>query len=131
MDARLLAGDVPRSPACGPGDRLFFPFSFGPFLGFWTAFEAAARLGCLCLPGGGMSSTARLRFLLDNAATVVFCTPTYALHLAEVAAGEGIDLAGVAGAGARRRRRAGRQHPGDAGSGSRRPGVPGCSTTTA
>jgi phenylacetate-CoA ligase len=73
-------------------DRLFFPFSFGPFLGFWTAFEAAARLGCLCLPGGGMGSTARLRFLLDNDATVVLCTPTYALHLAEVARAEGVDL---------------------------------------
>jgi phenylacetate-CoA ligase len=78
----------------GPADRLFFPFSFGPFLGFWTAFEAASRLGCLCLPGGGLSSTARLRFLLDNQATVVLCTPTYALHLAEVAQKEGIDLAG-------------------------------------
>jgi phenylacetate-CoA ligase len=77
----------------GPGDRLFFPFSFGPFLGFWAAFEAAARLGCLCLPGGGMSSSARLRFLLDNEATVVLCTPTYALRLAEVAREEEIDLA--------------------------------------
>ena len=76
-----------------PGDRLFFPFSFGPFLGFWTAFEAASRLGFLCLPGGGMTSKARLRFLLDNAATVILCTPTYALHLAETAAQEGIDLA--------------------------------------
>jgi phenylacetate-CoA ligase len=75
------------------GDRLFFAFSFGPFLGFWTAFEAAGLLGCLCLSGGGMSSTARLRFLIDNAATVVLCTPTYALRLAEVARGEGIDLA--------------------------------------
>jgi len=77
----------------GPADRLGFLFSFGPFLGFWTAFEAAARLGCLCLPGGGLSSSARLRFLLDNEATVVLCTPTYALHLAEVARKEGIDLA--------------------------------------
>jgi phenylacetate-CoA ligase len=75
-------------------DRFFFPFSFGPFLGFWSAFDAAQRWGCLCLPGGGMSSTARLRFLLDNAATVVFCTPSYALHLAEVALREGVDLAG-------------------------------------
>jgi phenylacetate-CoA ligase len=75
-------------------DRLFFPFSFGPFLGFWTAFEAASRLGCLCLPGGGLSSSARLRFLLDNEATVVLCTPTYALRLAEVAQSEGIDLPG-------------------------------------
>lgn len=74
-------------------DRLFFAFSFGPFLGFWTAFEAAQQVGCLCLPGGGMSSAARLRFLLDNEATVVLCTPTYALHLAEVARGQRIDLA--------------------------------------
>ena len=82
-----------RMVGVGPGDRLFFPFSFGPFLGFWTAFDAASRLGYLCLPGGGMSSAARLRFLLDNEATVVLCTPTYALRLAEVARAEGIDLA--------------------------------------
>jgi phenylacetate-CoA ligase len=77
-------------------ERLFFPFSFGPFLGFWTAFDAAARRGYLCLPGGGMSSKARVRFLLDNEATVVLCTPTYALHLAEVARQEKVDLAGSA-----------------------------------
>jgi phenylacetate-CoA ligase len=75
-----------------PGDRLFFPFSFGPFLGFWTAFEAGCRLGYLTLTGGGMGSVARLRFLIDNGVTSVFCTPTYALRLAEVAAREGIDL---------------------------------------
>ncbi|MBC7818001.1 MAG: AMP-binding protein [Planctomycetaceae bacterium] len=66
-------------------DRLAFPFSFGPFLGFWAAFEGAARLGRLCLPGGGMSSEARLKFIEENQATVVCCTPTYALRLAEVA----------------------------------------------
>jgi len=75
-----------------PDDRLFFPFSFGPYLGFWTAFDAAARRGFFCLPGGGLSSTARLRFLLDHGVTVVLCTPTYALHLAEIARKEGIDL---------------------------------------
>ena len=74
------------------GDRLFFPFSFGPFLGFWTAFEAASRLGCLCLSGGGMSSVARLHMLVENQATVVLCTPTYALRLAEVARENGIAL---------------------------------------
>lgn len=66
-------------------DRVAFPFSFGPFLGFWAAFEGAARLGRLCLPGGGMSSEARLKFIEENQATVVCCTPTYALRLAEVA----------------------------------------------
>ncbi len=75
------------------GDRIYFAFSFGPFLGFWTAFEAAARCGFLCIPGGGLGSAARLRALIQHEANVLCCTPTYALHLAEVAAQEGIDLA--------------------------------------
>jgi phenylacetate-CoA ligase len=84
-----------RIVGIGSSDRLLFAFSFGPFLGFWTAFEAANRLGCLCLAGGGMSSTARLRFLLDNRPTALLCTPTYALHLAEVARAESIELRDV------------------------------------
>jgi len=73
-------------------DRILFPFSFGPFIGFWSAFESAEDLGCLCLSAGGMTTPARLRFLLDNTCTVVCCTPTYALRMAEVAREEGIDL---------------------------------------
>jgi phenylacetate-CoA ligase len=73
-------------------DRLCFPFSFGPFLGFWTAFEAADDFNCLKLATGGMSSLARLRLLLDNQATILLCTPTYALHLAQVAQENGIVL---------------------------------------
>lgn len=75
-----------------PGDRILFAFSFGPFLGFWLAFEAAQRLGALCFAGGGMSSSVRLRVLLENECTVLCCTPTYALHLPEVAHAEGLDL---------------------------------------
>ncbi len=73
-------------------DRFCFPFSFGPFLGFWAAFDGAARLGRLCLPGGGMSSESRLKLIAENRATVVCCTPTYALRLAEVASELGMDL---------------------------------------
>jgi phenylacetate-CoA ligase len=73
-------------------DCLYFAFSFGPFLGFWTAFEAAALRGNLCIPGGGLTSVARLRAILETRATVVLCTPTYALRLAEVAVANDIDL---------------------------------------
>jgi phenylacetate-CoA ligase len=73
-------------------DRLFFAFSFAPFLGFWTAFEAAASLGSLCIPGGGLSSVARLGIMMDNGVTVLCCTPTYALRLGEVAKEEDVDL---------------------------------------
>ena len=74
-------------------DRLCFPFSFGPFLGFWAGFEGAAQQGNLCLAAGGMSSEARLKLVIDNQITWLGCTPTYALRLAEVAAAQGIDIA--------------------------------------
>ena len=73
-------------------DRLFFPFSFGPFLGFWTAFEASCKAGCLSFPGGGMSSEARLALIQNQKINVVFTTPSYALRLGEVARSQGINL---------------------------------------
>ena len=84
--------EVYAAAGVGRADRIFFAFSFGPFLGFWTAFESALRIGCLCLPGGGLSSSTRVRSIIDHQATVLCCTPTYALRLAEAAATEKIDL---------------------------------------
>ena len=76
-----------------PEDRLFFAFSFGPFIGFWTAHEAARLIGAMAVTGGSMSSVQRLHAIEEHRATVLICTPTYALHLAEVAEAEGIDIA--------------------------------------
>jgi phenylacetate-CoA ligase len=84
-----------RAARVTSADRIFFPFSFGPFLGFWSAFEAGCQIGAHCVPGGGMSSQLRLAMLESVKPTVVCCTPTYALRLAEVAAEE------QGGAGAR------------------------------
>jgi phenylacetate-CoA ligase len=75
-------------------DRLLFAFSFGPFLGFWAAFEGALRLGNFGVASGGLSTSARLKLLVENRITAVCCTPTYALRLAETAAAEKLDLAG-------------------------------------
>ncbi len=74
-----------------PGHCIYFAFSFGPFLGFWTAFEAAVKYGALCIPGGGLSSASRLRAIAAHQPDVLCCTPTYALHLAEVAKQERIE----------------------------------------
>jgi phenylacetate-CoA ligase len=84
--------EVYRAAGVSASDRIYFAFSFGPFLGFWMAFEAGARLGALCIPGGGVGSAARLCTMIDNGATILCCTPTYAIRLAEVAAQEQIDL---------------------------------------
>jgi phenylacetate-CoA ligase len=73
-------------------DRVFFAFSFGPFVGFWSAFAGAERLGALCLTGGAMTTMERVAAIMATEATVLLCTPTYALRLAEAARQEGIDL---------------------------------------
>jgi len=73
-------------------DRFFFAFSFGPFLGFWSALDAVHRLGYFCFPGGSMTSLARLQAILDNRITALCCTPTYALHLGELAREKKLDL---------------------------------------
>jgi len=86
-------GIIYRAAGVNDDDRFMFPFSFGPFIGFWAAFESAVALGNLCLPAGGMTTIARLHHMIDNDVTIVGCTPTYAMRMAEVAHAEGIDLA--------------------------------------
>lgn len=74
-------------------DRAMLAFSFGPFIGFWTAHDAIITRGALAIPGGGMNTIARLELMRTAQATVLCCTPTYALHLAEVAAEKSFRLA--------------------------------------
>ena len=85
-------GFVLRGAGVGPADRVFFPFSFGLFIGFWAGFEGARALGALAIPGGGQDSPTRLAWMEALGATVLVCTPSYALHLAGVARERGIDL---------------------------------------
>ncbi len=82
-----------QAAGVGPGDRIYFAFSFGPFIGFWAGWEGARKLGALEISGGGQSTMQRLRAIVDCSATVLVCTPTYALHLAAEAKKTGIDLA--------------------------------------
>ena len=82
---------VYRAAGVGPGDRIFFAFSFGPFIGFWAGFDAARRIGALAIPGGGLDSALRIRALMEAHSTVLVCTPSYALRMAEAARAAGID----------------------------------------
>ena len=73
-------------------DRLFVPFSFGPFIGFWAAVEGARNIKAMMVPGGGRDSLQRLHLMKELGATAICCTPTYALRLAEVAKESEFDL---------------------------------------
>lgn len=85
-------GYVYRAAGVAADDIVFCAFSFGPYLSHWAAISGAWHVGALCVSGGGMNSEQRLQSILDNRATVIVCTPTYALHLAEAARELGIDL---------------------------------------
>ncbi|MEN8693324.1 MAG: phenylacetate--CoA ligase family protein [Akkermansiaceae bacterium] len=65
------------------GESAFFPFSFGPFLGFWAGFESATSLGIRAIPAGGMASENRFKMMARLRPEVLCCTPTYGLRLAE------------------------------------------------
>jgi phenylacetate-CoA ligase len=74
-------------------DMVMAAFSYGPWIGYWSGFHAAQDLGCLVFPVGGLSTDQRIDALLTYPITVLGCTPSYALFLAEAAAKKGVDLA--------------------------------------
>ncbi len=74
-------------------DMVMAAFSYGPWIGYWGGFYAAQDLGCLVYPAGGLSTDQRIDALLNYPITVLGCTPSYALFLAEAAAKKGVDLA--------------------------------------
>lgn len=77
-------------------DRAVLAFSFGPFIGFWSAYDALVARGVLASPGGGMSTVSRLNLIQRLEATTLLCTPTYALRLVEVAEEHHFNLANFA-----------------------------------
>jgi phenylacetate-CoA ligase len=86
---------VLRGAGVTRSDRVFLPFSFGPFIGFWAAVEGVRQLGAMMIPGGGWDSLERLHMMRDLGATVICCTPTYALRLVEVARERKFDLRSI------------------------------------
>ena len=89
-------GYVYRGAGVTRDDVVFLAYSFGPYISHWAAMDGARAVGALCISGAGMNSLQRLQMMLSQRATVLVCTPTYALRLAEVARENGIELASSA-----------------------------------
>ena len=84
-----------RSFACGgtvPGDIVHNAYGYGLFTGGLGAHYGAERLGCTVVPLSGGGTERQVALLTDFKADVLCATPSYALNIAEVAAGMGIDL---------------------------------------
>ncbi|MBI4318671.1 MAG: phenylacetate--CoA ligase family protein [Chloroflexi bacterium] len=74
-------------------DVVYFAFGYGPFQGFWGAHYAFQKIGATTIPGGAQTSENRIRQIIELGATVVAATPSYAIRLAQIAEGMGINLA--------------------------------------
>lgn len=74
-----------------PSDRVFLPFAYNVYIAFWCGHYAAEKLGCEVVPGGALDTKGRIQKIKDVKATALMNTPTYGLHLAEVAKEMGIN----------------------------------------
>jgi phenylacetate-CoA ligase len=81
---------VLRGTGINEYDRVYFPFSFGPFIGFWSGWEGVQEIGAMAITGGAQSSKQRIENIFEFDVTAVCCTPSYALHLVEVAREQGL-----------------------------------------
>jgi phenylacetate-coenzyme A ligase PaaK-like adenylate-forming protein len=77
-----------------PGDTIFIASFFSLYIGSWGALAGGERLRATCFPfGAGQPGQTLLavRWLRETRPAAFYGTPSYALHLAEVAASEGVD----------------------------------------
>jgi phenylacetate-CoA ligase len=84
-----------RSLACAgarPGNIVHNAYGYGLFTGGLGAHYGAERLGCTVVPASGGGTERQVSLIMDFGANVLCATPSYALNIAEVAEGMGIDL---------------------------------------
>jgi phenylacetate-CoA ligase len=94
-DLDLWSDLMARSLACAgvrPGDIVHNAYGYGLFTGGLGIHYGAERLGCTVVPVSGGGTERQVLLLKDFAANVIGATPSYALNIAEVAAGMGMEL---------------------------------------
>ncbi len=77
-----------------PSDTIFIASFFSLYMGSWGALVGGERMGATCFPfGAGVPGQTLLavRWMQEMRPTALYSTPSYALHLAETARGEGVD----------------------------------------
>jgi phenylacetate-CoA ligase len=74
------------------GDIVHNAYGYGLFTGGLGFHYGAERLGASVIPVSGGNTKRQILLMKDFGPTVLTCTPSYALHLSDVAADEGIDF---------------------------------------
>lgn len=75
-----------------PGEIVHNAYGYGLFTGGLGAHYGAERLGCTVVPLSGGGTERQVTLLQDFGAHVLCATPSYALNIAEIAEGMGVDI---------------------------------------
>lgn len=79
-----------------PGDIIQNGFSYGLWVAGMSTHYAARRLNCFVIPIGASMTGRQVDYLLNPGSTVLLCTPSFALHIAEHLKSRGISPADLA-----------------------------------
>lgn len=74
------------------GDIIHNAYGYGLFTGGLGVHNGAERLGASVIPISGGNTARQLMIMQDFGSTVITCTPSYALFMAEDARAEGLDF---------------------------------------
>jgi len=74
-------------------DRVFVCFGYNVYVAFWSGHYASEKLGCQVVPGGALDTEGRIQKIREIKATALLSTPTFGLHMAEIAKAKGLDPA--------------------------------------
>ncbi|MBM4330130.1 MAG: phenylacetate--CoA ligase [Deltaproteobacteria bacterium] len=66
-----------------PGDVIQNGFSYGLWVAGMSTHYAGKRLGCFVIPIGASMTNRQIDYMLNPGSTVLLCTPSFALHIAE------------------------------------------------
>jgi phenylacetate-CoA ligase len=66
-----------------PGDVIQNGFGYGIWIAGISVHYASRELGCFVIPTGSTKSERQIDYLLNPGSTVLLCTPSYALNIAE------------------------------------------------
>jgi len=74
------------------GDVIHNAYGYGLFTGGLGAHYGAEKLGASVIPMSGGNTKKQIMIMQDFGSTILTCTPSYSLYLAEAAADEGVDI---------------------------------------
>ena len=90
-----LTARIAASAGVHRGDLVDMAFLYGMFTGGWGMHYGLERLGATIIPAGSGNTERHIMMMRDFGTSVLVSTPSYALYLAEVGEGMGVDFSAL------------------------------------